>query len=137
MIDLNQLAREIHQNSKEHGWWDKKRSFSEIIALAHSELSEALEEDRFDRPDEWYGCSNCAVGEIRPCFSDTSTCIHFSSNCCPYKDSKPEGKAVELIDCVIRILDYCGHQNIDVERLLLDKHKYNLTRPYKHGGKKY
>jgi len=43
-MDLNALAKEIHQNAVDHGWWDNKRSFCEIIDLCHSELSEALEE---------------------------------------------------------------------------------------------
>jgi NTP pyrophosphatase (non-canonical NTP hydrolase) len=32
-----------HRIAKEKGWWDKKRSDGEIIALMHSELSECLE----------------------------------------------------------------------------------------------
>jgi hypothetical protein len=43
-LELNEFAKEIHQNAVEHGWWDTKRTFGEIIALCHSELSEALEE---------------------------------------------------------------------------------------------
>lgn len=32
-----------YETAREKGWWDKKRSDGEIIALMHSELSEALE----------------------------------------------------------------------------------------------
>lgn len=32
-----------HEIAKEKGWWDKERSDGEVIALMHSELSEALE----------------------------------------------------------------------------------------------
>lgn len=49
---------------------------------------------------------------------------------------KPEGVAVELADCMIRILDYCGHAGIDIEEAIRIKHEYNKTRPYRHGGKK-
>lgn len=41
---LNEWARDIHQNAVAHGWWDEPRSFGDIVALCHSELSEALEE---------------------------------------------------------------------------------------------
>lgn len=43
----------------------------------------------------------------------------------------------ELADCVIRILDYAGRRRLDIAGAILAKHEYNLTRPYKHGGKKF
>jgi len=125
MLKLNDFTREVHQNAVEHGWWDKERSFGEIIALCHSELSEALEEYRKGAPmvycrdyNEYY-CGNCL--NVRETF-----CNH---------GDKPEGVAVELADCIIRILDYCGKEGIDIEAILKIKHDYNKTRPYKHGGK--
>ena len=39
----NATAAEVHANAKAKGWWDSDRSDGEIIALIHSELSEALE----------------------------------------------------------------------------------------------
>ena len=30
-MKLNELAKEIHINSIEHGWWDEPRNFGEII----------------------------------------------------------------------------------------------------------
>ena len=49
------------------------------------------------------------------------------------QDGKPEGKAVEMADCIIRILDWMGKENIDAEDVIATKHAYNETRPYKHG----
>ena len=100
---LNELAKKIHDNSCAHGWWEKDRDFPEVVALCHSELSEALEADRNGEPHVWE------------------------------KYGKPEGVAVEMVDCIIRILDWCGKEGIDVDALMEAKHKYNLTRPYKHG----
>lgn len=174
MIDLNKFAKEVHENAVKHGWWDAERSFGEVIALIHSELSEALEEYRNGhKPTETY----------------------YSNG------GKPEGIPSELADVVIRVLDWCGHEKIeidetfiafnleilkrlngdgkptltfaegisaihtgvsnwyqnrendfetsvvsgvysiacdykiDLESSLLEKHEYNKTRPYKHGGK--
>lgn len=101
---MTALALEIHLNAKKHGWWDDDRSTAEIIALCHSELSEALEEARNGNPLHYYGI-----------------------------DGKPEGIAVEMIDCVIRILDYLAHEGVDVDDVLAKKMKYNEGRPYKHG----
>lgn len=102
---LNELVKDIHNNACAHGWWDEERSFGEIIALCHSELSEALEEYRDNKPPMYL------------------------------VEGKPEGIGVELADCIIRILDYCGKEEIDIDRMIEIKHEYNKTRPYKHGGK--
>lgn len=123
---LNELAKEIHQNAKEHGWWDEEREFGTIVALCHSELSEALEEHRNGRPMVYFNCD----GHI----CDDNACD--DCEMLTERLDKPEGKAVEMLDCVIRILDWCGKEGIDVEEILRRKHEYNVTRPYKHGGKK-
>lgn len=159
------LSKQIHQNAVDHGWWDEPRSFDEIIALIHSEWSEALEEYRAGRDMLWYS-------------TDTAN------------KKKPEGIAVELIDGCIRILDYVGKEGgtipiepiepaeeknlpkliaalhrdtthalegegeawrswfgaavyacfsyiqangLSPEKIMLEKHEYNITRPYKHG----
>lgn len=109
MTGINDLAKDIHENAVEHGWWDEERGFPEILALIHSEVSEALEEYRNGHaPTESY----------------------FSEN------GKPEGIPFELADVVIRVFDYCGRAGIDIESAIAQKHEYNKTRPYRHGGKK-
>jgi len=37
------IQAEVHETAKDKGWWKDKRNDGEIIALIHSELSEALE----------------------------------------------------------------------------------------------
>jgi NTP pyrophosphatase (non-canonical NTP hydrolase) len=117
---LNKLSEQIHKNAVEHGWWEDKRSFGDIIALCHSELSEALEEYRAGKgPTETY-------------YIDKTT----GEQVCGIKEGmKPEGIAIELADCIIRILDFCGKEEIDIEAAIRIKHEYNKTRPYRHGGK--
>lgn len=128
---LNAFALEVHQNAVDHGWWETEREFGTIIALCHSELSEALEEHRSGKPTFYY------VVEMDDGNGGTYPAIRTDiiSND-DFKGEKPEGVAVELADCIIRILDYCGHAGIDIEEAITVKHEYNKTRPYRHGGKK-
>ena len=46
-----------------------------------------------------------------------------------------EGIAVEMADCLIRILDWCGKENIDMDKVVRIKMDYNKARAYRHGGK--
>ena len=125
-MNLNEWAREIHANAVAHGWWESDRPLPEVLMLIVSELSEALEEHRAGRPMVWHEClcsKNSRDKVVGNCDCDNAHC-------------KPEGIAVEVIDALIRILDWCGHEGLDVETLVAKKHEYNKTRPYKH-GKKY
>ena len=51
-----------------------------------------------------------------------------------YQDNgKPEGVPSELADVVIRVLDFCYTEGIDLEAIIEEKLAYNATREYKHG----
>lgn len=132
-MKLNEFAAEVHKNAVEHGFWDKPVSFGEIVALCHSELSEALEEYRKGRPMMWRKCMTSETDT--PCLEDE--CGDWADGACKLccLAPKPEGIAVELCDCILRILDYCGKEGIDIEAILEAKHAYNKGRPYRHGGK--
>lgn len=121
-MDFNQFAKEVHQNAVDHGWWDEERTFGDIVALCHSELSEALEEYRAGRP---FVYGDDSLGDRRITELPDIMALQL----------KPEGIAVEMADCMIRILDWFGQVGLDVEDILTLKHQYNKTRPYRHGGK--
>ena len=104
---LNDFAEDVHQIAVEHGWWIKPPSFPEVIALCHSELSEALEEYRKGK-----GANETYV-----------------------INGAPQGIPFELADVILRILDYCGHEGIDIERCLEEKKNFNRNRTFMHGGK--
>lgn len=113
---IDALAAECYRVAGEHGWWEEERTFGEVIALMHSELSEALEEYRDGR---------------------SKMEIHYVESQTDYGavTMKPEGIAVELADVLIRIFDFCGRYNVPLGRALVEKMAYNESRPYRHGGK--
>lgn len=51
-MDIENLIKDCHLVAKEKGWWDGERNDGELIALMHSELSEALEAMRTHAPME-------------------------------------------------------------------------------------
>ncbi len=104
---LVEVAKDVHETAVLHGWYECDCNVGEVIALMHSELSEALEEWRDGHP----------LTEIR------------------YEDGKPEGFPIEMADAMIRILDTCHHLGIDIEEAIAIKAMYNKSRPYRHGKK--
>lgn len=56
-----------------------------------------------------------------------------------YRNSIPEGDkgcmSEELADVVIRVFDMSERLGIDIVAAVNKKYDYNLTRPYRHGGK--
>ena len=56
-MEIKTLVAKAHENAVKHGFWEPPLSFGTAIALIHSELSEALEEERNGNPDVWFACN--------------------------------------------------------------------------------
>lgn len=104
---VNELCRLCLKNAVNKGFSDPE--FPEMMALLHSEISEAFEEWRRSE--------------------STTTGIYYNGN-------KPEGVPIELADLAIRLFHYCGYLGINLNAAIKEKMKYNETRPYRHGNKK-
>jgi hypothetical protein len=128
---LENIQVEIWETAERSGWHERERELPEVLALCHSELSEALEawRDGMDLTEVKY--QYCAEGGT-PYLLDTPTAIVDGVEVL----GKPEGVASELADTIIRILDVSEEEKIPTARLVLEKMRFNRTRSYRHGGKR-
>lgn len=115
-FNINEFAQEVHDNAVSHGWWETERELYEVLALIHAEWSEALEEDRAGRPMVWHECEDGTFEKLVICENCPECYYSKNVGACVYLNKKPEGVAVELIDGVIRILDYCGRKGIKIPK---------------------
>jgi NTP pyrophosphatase (non-canonical NTP hydrolase) len=115
-LTISQLVATAHGMAVEKGWHEVTDEVTEVtpdrfgalVALVHSEASEALEAYR--------ETGKATESTLSP-------------------KGKPEGVPSELADIVIRVADICGLLGIDLEAAVKSKIAYNATRPRRHGGK--
>lgn len=113
---LGRMQKEVYEVNFANGWFDTQATVLERHMLIVTEVAEATEAWRkwgladatAERvPDNWGG------GPI-----------------------KPEGVGSEYADILIRLLDACQSDEIDLAYEYTRKLAYNRTRGYRHGGKK-
>lgn len=52
LINLNDLAKDNHQNSIEKGWYEPEPTVPELLCMIHSEVSEVVDAYRNGRDNE-------------------------------------------------------------------------------------
>lgn len=142
-MDLNDLSQTVHAANIK--WWQNpengkpiKRNKGELIALMHSELSECLEGERKSKDEP---CPHCKfqVTHYRGLELDSGP-VWICGKC--YKehigdrpkwvmdDKLPHRRMaeVELVDAIIRILDYAGAFGYDLQGAFNEKMAFNATR---------
>lgn len=157
---LARLGAAARENALVHGYDASITPFGTLIALVHSEASEALEADR---EDDWgYGHEYSMTSALAARVVDPDTMAAMASlqrfmgrgymshdeppppptdaeNVLLRKAgmAKPVGVPSELADIIIRVLDIAAARGVDIDRAVREKMEYNVTRPYKHGKKAY
>ncbi len=134
---LNELAKQIYENAKSKGFYDNggATNMGERLCQIHGEVSEALEADRNGKY-----CDIRAFNERLKQFE-----VSYNNVLSQYKDQDfydrferqiKNSFQDEMADIIIRVLDMCAFKDIDIEKHIELKMKYNSLRPVKH-GKKY
>jgi len=95
-MTISELQKQAHEIAKSKGWWDRERSWEEIVCLIHSEISEAFEEYRVGRMEVWI--------KYAPGFEEGNTVTL----------KRPEGFPIELADIVIRLMDWAEHDGVKI-----------------------
>jgi len=160
-MSLNELAADIYANSQEKGFWPEQtpmlssafrpataRNPFEVLALIHSEVTEALEamrDDKWDATVTWHKGPGTIGPEMRiedgqMLFKHVDLDFSVSwREATPHLMArwgyvpKPEGVPSELADIIIRTLDAAAAWGIDIEKAVQLKVAYNETREILHG----
>lgn len=122
MESINELAKRVHENAKSKGFFDKERNIGEMLALIHSEVSEALEADRRNR------MSKRNIKVVNGWIHNDDFKTYFIKH---VKDSFED----ELADIIIRVMDLAAYRNIDLEEHIKAKMRFNSLREHKHNVK--
>lgn len=127
---ISEISQNIHENAVEKGFWDgihghklTSEQLCQKLLLIISEVTEAMEADR----------------KNRHCTSDISYICNYNIDEMFITDFEIGVKDTvedELADSVIRIFDLAKKMNINLEKHIEAKNRYNKTRPAMH-GKKY
>lgn len=110
------------------------RNMGEMLMLAVSELAEALEEHRHDKPVHYYAYKISPALHLSAEERNRLDSMSKEELRALGIDKKPEGLAVELADCVIRCLDTLHSLGVDIDNIVQEKMNYNQGRPHKHGS---
>ena len=131
-VALNNLAKAIHHNNIEKGFYENPKNIGEMICLIHSEVSEALEADR---KGKYCNIHPIMLGGI----ADANYGYTFHNDKVAKEHYELYIKGTfeeEMADIFIRVLDMCAYKGIDIVAHVSAKIRYNKSRE-KYHGKKY
>ena len=110
-MNLNELAKQIHQNAKDKGFYDVTPNTGERFMLIVSEAAEALEAHRKGK-----AANTKTFFELIKKYESNGYEIYNSGIFGrEFQKYVKDSAADELADVVIRILDYCAFAGIEID----------------------
>jgi NTP pyrophosphatase (non-canonical NTP hydrolase) len=133
-MEIKHLVEKSHRVAKEKGFWEGDRNIPQALLLVVSEVSEATEALRKD-----HFADKVAVDELYKDVKVNEFDDEYNIMSGPWKAgfeaNIKSSFEDEIADVAIRLFDLCGGMNIDLEKHIELKMKYNSMRGYKHGKK--
>lgn len=129
---MKNLIDKAHGTAKEKGFWDTERNVSEMLMLIVSELAEAQEALRKNQFADEDVCKGLAH-DIELQQTDEEFKMDIPVWKTLFEEKVKSTFEDEIADVAIRLFDLCGGLNIDLEKHIQLKMKYNSMRGYKHG----
>lgn len=154
-MNSEKMQKDVHAVAVRNGWWEKKRPIGELVALAHSELSEMLEGYRagnHDNVEEELADVMIRVLDMKEGLRQEKVIVRD----CSVESPVPEAIA-SLHACLTEMLYECGNKktviyyineiirlsklfasihSIDLDAQIKRKHEINKQRSYRHGNKR-
>lgn len=118
---LNELSTQLHEFQVKMGFTDSDKT--QRLMLCASEIFEAFEAHRKDKI--------CTKPPLHGFTLDDDRFKRIFER--EVKDTLQD----EIADAVIRLLAFCGENNIKIEQHIKAKMRYNELRGFKYGGKKF
>lgn len=154
-----EFQKEVHELAKSKGWWDTSREFGTLIALCHSEVSEAYDEYEQDatKPEvvteiadvvirvldlaEYYGFDVTEIDTRFPSdepfpefLCELHTMLSGALEAARCNEPDAELAIRWLRNVVSKIVTYKPLKGF-IEPAIYSKHNRNKERSHKHGGK--
>jgi NTP pyrophosphatase (non-canonical NTP hydrolase) len=123
---LNELSKEAYETAKSKGFYEKPVEMGTRLMLIVSELGEALEADRKNRFVPKIDEGEQGILD----YVDAQNNEKFKSE---YENYIKGSFEEEVADMFIRGFDLCGFLNIDIDKHVALKMRYNSLREHKHG----